>query len=167
MKYIAFDYGEKRVGYAVSDALGSMAFPRGVVLKNTRDAFFADILLRLAEEQAEAIVIGLPRRLDGSESLTTRQVCNFAASLMRRVELPVYFVDEAYSSAEAEAMLRESGQKLYTKKGGRSGRNGQSSGLKSDGRIDSLAAARFLDSFLNLPEAARISAADYLQKTGR
>lgn len=148
MKYLCLDYGEKRTGYAVSDQGGAMAFARGVILKKTRDVFFADLLAVIAEEGAEAVVIGLPVRLDGSDSLTTRQVRNFAASLARRTSLPLFFMEEAYSSAEAESMLKASGQKAY----------------KRDGRVDSLAAARVLESFLNLPEERRKRLAESANK---
>lgn len=139
MKYLCLDYGEKRTGYAVSDQDGAMAFARGAVVKKTREAFFTDILKIITDEAAEAIVIGLPLHGDGSDSLTTRQVRNFAASLQRRIDLPIYFMVEAYSSSEAESMLKASQQKAY----------------KRDGRVDSLAAARILESFLGEPEALR------------
>ena len=139
MKYLCLDYGEKRTGYAVSDQGGSMAFARGVLVKKTRDVFFTELLRVIASEGAEAVVIGLPVRSDGSDSLTTRQVRNFAASLARRLSLPLFFMEESYSSAEAESMLKASGQKAY----------------KRDGRIDSLAAARILESFLHQPEDKR------------
>lgn len=139
MKYLCLDYGEKRTGYAVSDQGGSLAFPRGVLVKKSREAFFAALLGLLKAEGVEAVVVGLPLRLDGSDSLTTRQVRNFAASLARRVDLPLYFMEEAYSSAEAESMLKDSGQRVD----------------KRDGRVDSLAAARILESFLNQPENRR------------
>lgn len=139
MKYLCLDYGEKRTGYAVSDQGGSMAFARGVIIKKTREAFFVEILRVIAAEAAEAVVVGLPVLSDGSDSLTTRQVRNFAASLARRAAVPLFFMEEAYSSAEAESLLAASGQKAY----------------KRDGRVDSLAAARILESFLNQPEDRR------------
>lgn len=139
MKYFCLDYGEKRTGYAVSDQGGTMAFARGVIIKKTREAFFAELLKVVSDEGAEAVIVGLPIRSDGSDSLTTRQVRNFAASLARRTDLPLFFMEEAYSSAEAESLLKASGQKAF----------------KRDGRVDSLAAARILDSFLNQPEDSR------------
>lgn len=139
MKYLCLDYGEKRTGYAVSDQGGTMAFARGVLIKKTRDIFFAELLQIIASEEAEAIVVGLPIRSDGSDSLTTRQVRNFAGSLARRINLPLFFMEESYSSVEAESMLKASGQKAY----------------KRDGRVDSLAAARILESFLAQPPERR------------
>ena len=139
MKYLCLDYGEKRTGFAVSDSGGEAAFPKGVIVKNTRRVFFDELLAVIAREEAQALVIGLPLRTDGSESLASRQARNFAKSLKRRVNIPVFFMEEAYSSAEAEYMLKESGQKAY----------------KRDGRVDSLAAARILESFLRWPEYMR------------
>ncbi|MDR2891770.1 MAG: Holliday junction resolvase RuvX [Deltaproteobacteria bacterium] len=132
MKYLCFDYGEKRVGVAVSDEGGEMAFPRSAIFRSTRQELFNTLSALLDNERPGALVLGLPRHLDGSDSLTTRQVRNFAASLKRRFDLPLYLMDERLSSAEAESMLRESGQKAHNR----------------DGRIDSLAAARILESFL-------------------
>ncbi len=141
MKHICFDYGQKRTGVAVSDAGGSMAFPRGAIIKKTRELFFADILRLLTEEAAEILVLGLPLQADGTDGLTARQVRNLAQSLKRRVSIPIFFMPEAYSSAEAEIMLKESGQKVWMR----------------DGRVDSLAAMRILESFLNQPAHLRMA----------
>jgi putative Holliday junction resolvase len=142
MRLICLDYGEKRTGVAVNGGSASLAIPHGVILKNTRKAYFDQLLKIITAEQAEAVVIGLPLREDGTDSLTTRQVRNFAASLKNRTSRPVYFMNEAYSSDEAQAMLRQSGQKSRHR----------------DGRLDSLAAARILQSFLNLhPEQRQLA----------
>jgi len=139
MRLVCLDYGEKRTGIAVNGGSASLAFPRGVIIKTTRTAYFGELLKLLSAEQAEGVVIGLPLLDNGSDSLTTRRVRNFAADLKRRIELPVYFMEEAYTSSEAEAMLRHSGQKT----------------IRGDGRIDSLAAARILQTFLGLPQEKR------------
>ncbi len=152
MKYIGIDYGLKRVGLSASDAGGGMAFARRTLKREERAAFFAELLEFLAEENAEAIVLGLPRHLDGSESLTTRQALNFAASLKRRTEKPIYLMEEYLSSAEAETMLKSAGYSL----GNAARQKGnQRKAQKEQGRIDSLAAARILESFLALPEEQR------------
>ena len=135
MKLVCLDYGEKRTGIAVNAGSASLAFPHGIILKTTRKAYFDELLKIIAAEQAEGVVIGLPLRDDGSDSLTTRRVRNLAADLKLRIDLPVYFMEEAYTSAEAAAMLRHSGQKIR----------------RRDGRLDSLAAARILQTFLSLP----------------
>lgn len=135
MKFLCFDFGQKRTGWAVSAPDESIVFPRGVLQKKTRDAFFADILMLLEAERPEALVVGLPLRTDGEESLITRQARNFAESLTRRCSLPIFLMVETYSSAEAESLLSASGQQVW----------------KRDGRVDSLAAAKILESFLTLP----------------
>ncbi|MDR1126081.1 MAG: Holliday junction resolvase RuvX, partial [Deltaproteobacteria bacterium] len=109
VKWLCLDYGEKRVGVAVArvepaeeGGAAPLAFPRPAILRTTRQALFERLLALLEEEKPGAILLGLPLRRDGSDSLTTRQVRNFAASLRRRCGLPLYFMDETLSSAEAE-----------------------------------------------------------------
>ena len=109
MKYVAVDYGMKRVGIAVSDPEEKFAFPLRTLHRETRAAFFEELLRLLREEKAEAVVIGLPYNMDGSECLMTRQVRNFTASLKRRIDLPVYWMDEELSSISAEEELKAMG----------------------------------------------------------
>ncbi len=139
MKYLAIDYGQKRTGIAVSDAGGQMAFPRTTILMRTRDTFFAELLALIAAESPDAVVIGLPINLDGEESLTTRQARNFAKSLARRTPLPLFWMEEALSSYEAERDLREAGR----------------SAAKGRAVLDQQAAVRILQSFIDQPEAKR------------
>lgn len=140
MKLLCLDYGEKRTGIAVSDPEGHMVFPKGMLLKKKRESFFAELLRIIAEERAEGLVVGLPLSADGGESISSRRARNFARSLQRRSALPVFFMDEAFSSFEAEAMLRTSGQKPHIR----------------DGRVDSLAAARILEDFLRRGQVADV-----------
>lgn len=139
MKYLALDYGMKRVGVAVSDPAGRMAFPRCTLSRDTREAFFRDLIELLERERPDALVLGLPLHVDGTECLTTRQVRNFAASLKRRTPLPVYWMEEVLSSHEAEADLRNAGLNARDVK-------------KS---VDQQAAVRILETFLAQPEARR------------
>ena len=140
MKYLAIDYGQKRTGIAVSDTGGSMAFPRKTILMRTRAAFFEELLALIEAEATDAIVIGLPINLDGEESLTTRQVRNFSKSLARRTTLPLFWMEEALSSYEAERDLRDAGR----------------SAAQGRAVLDQQAAVRILQSFLDQPEAKRI-----------
>jgi putative Holliday junction resolvase len=137
---LCLDYGEKRVGVAMSDPEESRVFPRAALFKTTRKDFSAKLALLVRQELPSAIVLGLPARQDGTEGLTARQARNFARSLQRAFALPLYFMDETLSSAEAEMLLRDSGQKAY----------------KRDGRVDSLAAVKILESFLNLAPEKRL-----------
>ena len=97
-------------------------------------------MLALIEAEAtDAIVIGLPINLDGEESLTTRQVRNFSKSLARRTTLPLFWMEEALSSYEAERDLRDAGR----------------SAAQGRAVLDQQAAVRILQSFLDQPEAKR------------
>ena len=139
MKYMAIDYGLKRTGIAVSDAGGRMAFPRRTLHMTTRERFFAELLACLAEEGPDAIVVGLPLTLDGGESLTTRQARHFVERLKRRTDLPVFWMNEQFSSHEAETDLREAGAR----------------GRRVRDVVDQQAACRILESFLAQPEEKR------------
>ena len=139
MKYIAIDYGTKRTGLAASDTGGNMAFPRQTLALKTRDRFFAELLDFIEKEEPVAIVVGLPKSIDGEETLMSRQVRNFIARLRRRSDLPIYIIEEALSSFEAELELRDAGLK----------------GHEVAKVVDQQAAVRILESFLNLPEEHR------------
>lgn len=70
----------------------------------------------ISEEKVEGVVLGLPLDLEGQETETTRQVINFKNSLARRIDLPVFLVNEALSSFEAEQALSMAGMKKKKQK---------------------------------------------------
>ena len=142
MKYLSLVYGLKRVGVAVSDPEVRMAFPRCTLARDTRDGFFSELLALLERERPDAVVLGLPLHVDGTECLTTRQVRNFAASLKRRMALPLYWIDEALTSRQAESDLREAGLSARA--------------IKQV--VDQQAAVRILETFLAQPENRRTPA---------
>jgi putative Holliday junction resolvase len=105
------DVGERRIGVAVSDTTGTLARPVGVIATSGLDG---DAIDRAAEEVARlaaeddglvAVVIGLPRRLDGSPNEMTPRIHAFAVALGGRTALPVTLQDERLTSREAEARL--------------------------------------------------------------
>ena len=110
---VGFDVGERRIGVAISDATRTLARPVTVLQIGRLDAAAvaraADEIRRLADEDdaIDAIVIGLPRRLDGSPTTMTRSVQTFASQLGARMGLPVAFQDERLTSVEAESRLAE------------------------------------------------------------
>jgi putative Holliday junction resolvase len=106
---LAIDFGTKRIGLAVSDALGITA--QGLpTLERTR---IADDLARIAdlarEYAVERVVLGNPIGHSGNETTMSRRVAEFAEKLRRRIECPVDLWDERLTSAQAGRMLRESG----------------------------------------------------------
>ena len=103
--------GERRIGVAVSDASGTLARPVGVVHTSGLDADALDRaaaeIARLAaeDEGLVALVVGLPRRLDGSANEMTPRIQAFAQTLGRRTSLPIVLQDERLTSLEAESRL--------------------------------------------------------------
>ena len=109
MRVLALDVGERRIGLAsgVSD-LGT-ALPAGV-LRRTRLAMDIRAVMEAARQrQADAIVVGIPYRPGGEESPQTKRVLGFVRALRKETPLPVHVVDEAFTSVEAEGLLREAG----------------------------------------------------------
>ena len=109
MKLLALDVGEKRIGLASGVAELGTALPAGV-LRRTRLALDVRAVLEAARQrQADVIVVGIPYRPGGEESLQTKQVSGFIRALRKETSLPVHSVDEAFTSVEAEGLLREAG----------------------------------------------------------
>ena len=104
-RMIGIDYGEKRVGVAVSDDWLLFAFPR-TVLQN--DDKLLDVLAQLAEdEKATVFVLGESDNPQGGMNTIMRRITIFAEAIKVRTGLQVEFVSEAYSSAEARRALDE------------------------------------------------------------
>ena len=110
---VGLDVGERRIGVAISDATRTLARPVAVLQIQRLDAAAvvcaADEIRRLADEDdgISAIVVGLPRRLDGTPTSLTAGVQTFASQLGARTGLPVAFQDERLTSVEAESRLAE------------------------------------------------------------
>ena len=100
--FLAFDYGTKRTGVASGNRMLSAATPQAT-LRTTGDARFADIEARIREWQPDALVVGVPYHPDGAPHENTRAAQKFARQLHGRFKLPVYEVDERYSTTEALA----------------------------------------------------------------
>jgi putative Holliday junction resolvase len=109
MRYLGVDFGERHIGLAICDADERVAVPIDTVTRST-DAQAVDAVLAVAgREEVEAIVVGEPRRLDGSEGSAARRAQGFAAKLGAASRLPIVLHDEALTSHEAAARLREAG----------------------------------------------------------
>ena len=100
--FIAFDYGEKRTGVAVGNRLMGTAQPQGSVHAQG-DARFVQIEKQIKEWQPDAIVIGVPYHPDGAAHENTARAKKFGRQLHGRFKLPVFEVDERYSTTEALA----------------------------------------------------------------
>jgi len=100
--FLAIDFGMKRTGVAVGNRLLRTAQPVGSV-KAEGDARFALIEKHLKEWQPDALVIGVPYHPDGAAHENTTRARKFGRQLHGRFKLPVFEVDERYSTTEALA----------------------------------------------------------------
>lgn len=100
---LCFDYGEKRIGVAIGNTLLREARPLCIVRSETKTVRWAGIEKLVNEWQPNAFVVGLPRHPDGTPHKMTALCERFARQLQGRYHLPVYFVDERYSSAVVDS----------------------------------------------------------------
>ena len=98
--FLAIDLGLKRSGVAIGNRLLRSATPQATIHAEG-DARFAQVALRLAEWQPDALVIGVPYHPDGASHENTARALKFARQLRGRFGLPVFEVDERYSTTEA------------------------------------------------------------------
>lgn len=130
MRYLAIDYGNKRTGLAICDQAETIASPLTVIQGQK------ELLKKIAEvieaENVDAVVLGLPLNMDGSEGPQAELVLKFGKQLQNCLKIPVLLQDERLSSFGAEEKLIPAN---YTRK-------------KKKKRLDAVAAAEILASFL-------------------
>ena len=100
--FLAFDFGMRRTGVASGNRLATLATPLRTI-SETGNARFERIAQLLREWQPDALVIGVPYHPDGAPHSMTVQAQKFGRQLNGRFGLPVYEVDERYSTTEAHA----------------------------------------------------------------
>lgn len=100
--FLAFDYGRKRTGVAGGTRLLGRAEPRGTI-RAEGDARWQQIGKLIEQWQPEALVVGVPFHPDGASHENTQAARRFARQLHGRFGLPVFEVDERYSTTEARA----------------------------------------------------------------
>ena len=100
--FLAFDFGMKRTGVAVGNRMLRQATPQATVVAEG-DARFAHIEKRIKEWAPDALVVGVPFHPDGAAHENTQKARKFARQLQGRFQLPVFEVDERYSTTEAHS----------------------------------------------------------------
>jgi len=138
MRVLGVDVGARRVGLAISDATRTLARPlETIAVASDRDAVdrIAARITALASEDdgVETVVVGLPRRLDGTPTDATPRVAAFVAALRARITVPIVTEDERLTSVEAERRLSARDRDWKTRKQ----------------KIDAVAAAIFLQDYLD------------------
>lgn len=136
MRVLALDVGERRVGVAVSDPLGLLARPVTVITRRSRQEDYCTIEELVAEYEASRVVVGHPLSMDGQVGPQAQRVERYAAGLAEKLSVPVVLWDERLSTAEAEQLMRESGE----------------TSRQIRGRVDAVAAAVILQSYLDAVE---------------
>jgi len=136
-RVMAIDYGDKRVGLALSDPSRTIASPLGHIERRAgKRPPLAEIVRRAAEHEVKAMVMGLPLDQEGDDTPRATEVRAIAAELERRTGMAVTLVDERYTTAAALRTVREMG--------------GSTRGRKGD--VDALAATILLQHALRLAE---------------
>lgn len=113
MRYLGIDYGAKRIGIALSDEGGKIAFPRETLtcLSDRQGGDFEKILAKIREicvkEEVGQVVVGLPFSFEGRETAQTEETKNFAEKLKKAASLPVEFENEILTSRMVERDIKE------------------------------------------------------------
>lgn len=111
-RIVGIDPGQARIGVAISDEEGSIAFPRETVqAKGGTVEAAGRVREALADEDVSLAVVGLPLRLDGSEGEAARRARAFGQALAKALEVEVVYWDERLTTVAAERSLREMGRR--------------------------------------------------------
>ena len=108
-RVLAVDPGSKRVGVAVSDPTGTIAHALGTVPAEPRGTLAARLGQLVREQEASSIVVGLPRRMDGTEGPEAKAARALADELRKAARVRVELVDERLTTVAAERAMIEGG----------------------------------------------------------
>ncbi|HFE64488.1 MAG TPA: Holliday junction resolvase RuvX [Caldithrix sp.] len=132
-RYIGIDYGEKRVGVAISDPSLTIAQPLTTIRFQSKKQLIKELREIVHTHSAEKIVLGLPITMKGTDSQKTVQVRAFAEELSRAIGVPVHLMDERLTSVQAHQTMQQMGKQPS----------------RHRARVDQLAAQYILQTFLD------------------
>lgn len=135
MKYLGIDYGTKKIGLAISDDGGSIAFPKSIIPNNTN--LFQKILEIIKQDSIQHIVVGYSPTQSGDRNIISDDIDVFIESLTRLTNIPVHIQDERFSSSTITTFLRS--------KPVASPRRAEKSTKPIDDRAAAIMLQRFLD----------------------
>lgn len=136
-RFLAVDYGQKRIGLAIADTIGMIATPAGFIARRAgKRAPIAEIIRRAEAMEARGFLMGLPLDGGGNETAWTAEVRRVGDELGKRTSLPVRYLDERFTTAASLRAIREM--------------EGSTRGRKGD--VDAMAAAVLLQNALNVTE---------------
>jgi putative Holliday junction resolvase len=134
---LGIDPGSRRIGVAISDPGGKIALPVTVIERGSDDSYLARLADLARQRQAREVVVGLPRRLDGSDGPEALEARALADRLREMLGLPVHLFDERFTSKISESAMRTA----------------QVSSRKQRPVVDKIAATVLLQGFLDLRSA--------------
>ncbi len=137
MRILAIDYGSQRIGVALSDPTGTLARPLPFVPAKGDAKLAREIATLAVKEQAEMLLLGLPRNMDGSSGEAAIKVQAFAAELGKATTIRIKLIDERLTTVQASRQLQESGKNTR----------------KQRGQIDSESACVLLQSYLDTQQS--------------
>jgi len=111
MRYLALDLGDRYIGIAISDLTGMLARPLEVMLRTSRAADFAHIGALVQKHHADAIVVGLPFNMDGTEGSQAAWVRDYSADLSKTLAIAIHLWDERLTTEEAADIMRAQGKR--------------------------------------------------------
>ena len=132
-RVLGLDYGERRIGLALSDPLGIIARPLAIIDRKETKDYISRISEIISEKKITSIVVGLPLTLKGHNSKQTEIVLAFIDQLKSKLQIPILSIDERLSSMAAKKSLQIQAVKTGHEKG----------------RVDETAAAIFLQEYLD------------------
>ena len=130
---MGLDLGERRIGLSVSHGASMLVIPAGHLNRVKLKQDVERVVAMAEEREIEGFVVGLPYTLAGEVGIQAKRAQGFIRALRKRTSMPVYTVDETFTTFEAEGLMREAGQQPS----------------RNRGAVDSAAAVLILQRFLD------------------
>ena len=130
---MGLDLGERRIGLSVSHGASMLVIPAGHLNRVKLKQDVERVVAMAEEREIEGFVVGLPYTLAGEVGIQAKRAQGFIRALRKRTSIPVYTVDETFTTFEAEGLMREAGQQPS----------------RNRGAVDSAAAVLILQRFLD------------------
>ena len=138
MRTLGIDFGEKRIGLAISDPLGILATPIETLDSSEMDLVIPKLAETISDHVVTKIVVGIPWTLSGKSGPQTKKTFEFISLISDTFEIPIKQIDERFTSLQAEKKLR-----LVDK------RSRKKQKRIPKGLIDSVSAAIILQTYLD------------------
>ncbi|MGB2698653.1 MAG: Holliday junction resolvase RuvX [Candidatus Zixiibacteriota bacterium] len=113
---LGIDYGEKRIGLAISDPLGIIAQSLPTLILSKNQDILSELKNLIGEYEISTMVLGLPKNMDGTLGEVGKKVMEFGKELSQKINIKVEFWDERLSSVESLKILRDEKRKIKRKK---------------------------------------------------